>query len=161
VQPVEDDGNDCSDAVKHPRSTDAVHQRVDDGSHGVGLWSGKLATGKAVGLVQHDHHADHRSSADEGTKELPCLLLTRCGAQPVTDLQVCDEAAGHAQRRADHTTHDECGEHTAGTTQSHGHHHHTGEDQRHQRHTAYRVTAHNGDGVGSHCGEQESDDRYK
>ena len=158
MKTIKDDGDDRSDTVEHPRSTDSVHQRVDDGSHGVGLWSGELATGKAISLVEHDHHADHRSCADEGAKKLPSLLLARCGAQPVTDLQVGDETAGHAQRRADHTTHDECGEHAAGTTQSYGYHHHTGKDQRHQCHTAHRVTAHNGDGVGCHRGEEESDD---
>ena len=95
MKSIKYDGDDRTDAVKNPWGTHAIHQRIDDRGHGVGLWSGKLSAREAVGLVEHNHHTHYGGRTHERSKELPCLLLLRSGAQPVTYLQVGDEATGH------------------------------------------------------------------
>ena len=49
---VEHQGHDGANAVEQPRCALSAHQRLDDGSHGVGLRSSQRVTLEAVGLVQ-------------------------------------------------------------------------------------------------------------
>ena len=39
---IEDDGQHCTDTVERPGRTHTVHQRFDNGRHGIGLRSGQL-----------------------------------------------------------------------------------------------------------------------
>ena len=79
-------------------------------------------------------------------------------AEPVADLQVGDEAAGHREGRADHAADDQRGGHAGRAAQSDAHQHQRREDQRHECHARYGVRADDGDGVGRNGREEEGDD---
>ena len=110
---------------------------------------------EAVGVVEHDHHAAHREGCHQGAEKLVALLHLGRRAEPVTYLEVGDEAAGHGERRAHHAAHQQRGHDAGRAAQAHSHHYHGGQDERHQRHARHRIAAHDGDGVGRHGGEQE------
>ena len=78
--------------------------------------------------------------------------------KPVANLQVCHEGSGGGESRAHHATHDQCGSHAAGTFQTSHHHDDGRENQGHERHTADRVGADDGNRVGCDGGEKEGDD---
>ena len=159
---VEDDGDDGSDGVEQPRCPRSVHHRLDDGSHSVGLRCHEmpLAVGiEAVGVVEQHHNAADGSRRDQYAEELPCLLFLGSRPQPIAYLQVGDERTGNRECRADHAAHDEGCQHAARTVHADGRHDDRSQDECHQRHPRYRVTAHDGDGIGSNGGEKEGDDR--
>ena len=158
LAPCQHDGHHGTNAIEQPRSTHTVHQRLDDSRHGVGLRGGQLTAGESVGLIEDDHHSAYGSCRHQCAEELPRLLLGRRSAQPVANLQVGDESAGHRQSCTYHTAHDEGCQHAARTVQAYGHHHDRSQDEGHQRHAAHGVGAYNGDGVGGHGGEEEGDD---
>ncbi len=121
----------------------------------------ELPTRETIGLVEHNHHTDNSSCADDGTQELPRLLLSGSSTEPVTNLQVGDEATCHRQRRANHAAHDQRCEHARRTFQTYSHHDDRSKDQRHQRHTRDGVAAYDSDGVGCHSSEEEGDDGHE
>ncbi len=158
--------NQCqrrTDEVEPPGGLSARHERFDDGRHGVGLRGDeRFGVGlgvETVGLVQDNQHAGHGGGRDDRAEEFPGLLLARGGAQPVADLQVGDEAAGHREGRADHAADDQGGGHAARTRQPYAHQNERREDERHQGHARHGVGAHDGDGVGRYGGEEEGDQK--
>ena len=157
---IQQECNESTDAVKQPGCSVAAHQRFNHCSHRVGLRSRERAVGEAIGLVEYHDDAGHGCRADECAKELPCLLFSRSAAEPVAYLQVGDEAACHAQGCADHAAHDESSHHTARAAQTYGYHDDGGHDECHQSHAADGICADDGDGVGCHGGEEESNDAH-
>jgi len=95
----------CTDAVERPGRTHTVHQRFDDGRHGIGLRSGQLSAGETVCLVEDNPYSTYGSGRNDGSEDLPGLLLGRRAIQPVTDLQVCDEASRLGPCRAYYSGH--------------------------------------------------------
>lgn len=117
----------------------------------------ELSACKTVCLIEDNHDTTHGSSRNQRTEELPCLLLLRCGSEPIADLEVSDESASHRESRADHAAHDKRSHHTARAFQSHSHEHHRSKDKRHERHARHRVGAHDGNGICSNSSEEEGD----
>ena len=76
------------------------------------LRSSQLSAGETVCLVQDNHYTTYGSGGrNDGSEELPGLLLGRRATQPVTDFQVCDEASRHGQCRTYTTAHHQCRNH--------------------------------------------------
>ena len=157
----EHDGQHGTDAVEQPGSGDAVHQRLDDGCHGIGLRGSQLSAGKSIGLVEHNHHATHGSGRHDGAQKLPTLLLDGGGTQPIANLQVGDEAACHGESGTYDTAHHQGCHHAAGALKADSHHDDRSQDEGHQRHARYRIGTHNGDGVGCYGSEKEGDDSHQ
>ena len=151
----------CACEIQHPRCTLARHQRFDDRRHGVGLRSHQgILTRETIGFVQDNHHTAYGCRAYQRPQEFPGLLLGRCCTKPVTDFQIRNEAACHTQRCADYTADDHSSHHAATTLHTYGYKHYRSDNQRHQRHAAHGVTAHDGDSVRRHGGEEECNDRH-
>ena len=160
---VEHQGNEGTDAVEQPGCALARHERFYHRSHGAGLRGGHhvgVVGCEAVSLVQDHDDTAHSGCADQDAQELECFLVLGRAAQPVADFQVGDEGTGTGEGGADYATHDEGSHHAAGSLQTHQYHDDGRKDERHECHATDGVTAHNGNGVGCHGGEKESDDSH-
>ena len=158
AEDVEEDGQHGTDDVEQPGSLSAEHQGLDDGGHCVGLrgHQGAFAC-VAVGVGEQHNDGAHGQGRHERAHELEGLLLEGRGADPVTDFQVGDEAAGHRKCRADDAAHHQGDDDAGAALEAHGGEDERGENERHHRHSRHRVGAHRGDGRGGHGCEQEGE----
>ena len=143
---VQQDSQNGAHDVKNPRGGAAIHHRLDDGRHGVCLRSHQgILTRVSVSLGQQHDDCAYRQSGNERAHELESLLFIRRRADPVTDFQIGDEAAGHGKCRTDDAAHHQCRDDARAALQPDRGEDKGGENQRHHRHA--------GDRVGAHCGD--------
>ena len=74
---------------------------------------GAIFPGESVRFVQNEDNTSYGCGRDECTEEFPSLLFARSRAYPVTYFQVGNESTGHRERRTDHTSNNQCGNHSA------------------------------------------------
>ena len=83
-------------------------------------------------------------------------MLGGCGTEPITYLEVCDEAPCHRKSRTYHSADDGSSHHSRSPFETDGNHYHRRQYERHQRHTRHGISTHDGYGICRHGSKQKS-----
>ena len=152
------------DAVEHPGHVLPAHEGVGHGGHGAGLRGrervGVLGGRRAVAVDSREEHDDrrHREAGEGRAEDVAPLDGPGRGAQPVADLELGDEGAGHGEGRADHAADEEDGEHPRRALEAEGRQGHGGDDEGRQGHARDGRDRNHGHGPRGDGREEEDDE---
>ena len=153
-----DDDAEGEENPLDPRS--APHEPDDDLVHRRGLRRRHLLRAELVRAPEEHHREGARRRRDEHADELERLLVARRRADPVADLEIGREGAGHGERRADDAPDDERHEHPVLAGEPHSREHDARDDERDERHSRHGIRADEPDGArGDEREEERNDER--